>query len=264
MPFTFSHAAAVLPALRTDRSGAVRGRGPLLAAGLVAGSLAPDVPFFLDSVLPGTYGLGRLAHRPTGVLTLDPLIAAALAGGWVAVRGPVTALLPPGVQGEAARLLGLVRPVPAGAGWFWASAAAGAASHVAWDAFTHAGRWGVRRLPVLDREVGGVPLHHWAQYGSSAVGLAVLARWSATALRRAPHVPPPASVPPLTARQRRLATGALAACTVAGAVLRCRRDRPSDGSALIAAATFGAGAALSLATAAYAGVLRVRRPAGAR
>ena len=65
-------------------------------------------------------------------------------------------------------------------GWFWASAALGAATHVpaAWDAFTHEGRWGVRALPLLDRRAGGVPLHHWVQYVSSAAGLVATWVWS--------------------------------------------------------------------------------------
>ena len=39
MPFTLSHAAAVLPAVRADGTG----RGPLVPAVLVAGSFAPDM-----------------------------------------------------------------------------------------------------------------------------------------------------------------------------------------------------------------------------
>ncbi|MEU1627147.1 DUF4184 family protein [Streptomyces sp. NPDC020096] len=265
MPFTFSHPAAVLPLLRADESGAVRGRGRLLAAGLVAGSLAPDVPFFLDSVIPGTYQYGRIAHRLAGAAALDPLLAAGLVGGWVAVRGPLTGLLPPRVSGRAARLLG-VAPVEAAlptardAGWFWVSAVTGAATHLGWDAFTHHGRGGVRLLPVLNRTVGGVPLHHWAQYASSAAGLAALGLWTARELRRAPRVPPPPAVPQLTARGRRTGAWALAASAVTGAALRCLRDRPRGSSSLIASATFGAGAGLALAAPAFAAVVRAGHP----
>lgn len=259
MPFTLSHAAAVLPALRIDPAGAARGRGPLLAAGLVAGSLAPDVPLFVDSLLPGSERFGRLTHRPIGVLTVDPLIAAALAAGWAVVREPVIALLPHRVRDDAARLLGVGAPRPAAAGWFWVSAVTGAASHVAWDAFTHRGRWGVRRFPALDREVRGVPLHHWAQYGSSVVGLAALAGWSRSARRQGP--PPTAASAPAapTAPERRLGVGMLAAGAVVGGAARCLRDRPRGMSSVIASVSFGAGAALSLAAGAYAGVLRLRR-----
>ena len=254
MPFTLSHVAAVLPALRTDRAGLPRGRGPLLAAGLVAGSLAPDVPFFADTLFPGCHGLGRLTHHPVGVLTVDVLIAAALAGGWTLVREPLAALLPP----RAAPLLGAGAPAPpsAGAVRFWASAVAGAATHTAWDTFTHGGRWGVRHLPVLDRRLAGVPLHHWAQYGSSAAGLALLAHRTARALERAPR---PAAAPGPAPVARRTATAWLAASALAGAALRHVRDRPDDLSARIASGTFGAGATLALGAAAYAGAVRARR-----
>ncbi len=271
MPFTFSHPAAVLPLLRTDASGAVRGRGPLLAAGLVAGSLAPDVPFFLDSLIPGAGQLGRATHRLAAVAVLDPLLAAGLAGGWRAVRGPLTAVPPPRASGRAALLLGVA---PGGltvatardAGWFWVSAATGAATHLGWDAFTHHGRGGVRLLPALDRTVCGVPLYHWAQYASSAAGLAALGLWTARRWPPAPRVPPPA-VPRLTGRGRRAGRWALACGAVAGAALRCRRDRPRGVSSLIASTTFGAGAGLALAAAVFsaavhAGWARPRRPGG--
>ncbi|MDF3288675.1 DUF4184 family protein [Streptomyces silvisoli] len=263
MPFTFSHPAAVLPLLRTDASGTVRGRGPLLAAGLIAGSLAPDVPFFLDSLIPGTGRYGRATHGLAGAAVLDPLLAAGLTGGWLAVRGPLTALLPPRIGGRAAPLLGMATggataPTVRDTGWFWVSAATGAATHLGWDAFTHQGRGGVRLLPVLSRTMCGVPLYHWAQYASSAAGLAALGLWTARESRRAPHVPPPA-VPRLTARSRRAGGWALAACAVAGAALRCRRDRPGDVSSLIASATFGAGAGLAPAAAAVAAAVHARR-----
>ncbi|PWI43481.1 DUF4184 family protein [Streptomyces sp. ICBB 8177] len=261
MPFTFSHPAAVLPALRATGDGTVGGRGLFTVAGLVAGSLAPDVPFFLDSVLPGTYGFGRITHRPAGVPTLDPLIAAALAGGWAAARAPLAALLPPGT-----RLLPGTLPLPhAGRGpgsdaaRFWLSATVGAATHVGWDAFTHGGRWGVRRFPVLRREVAGVPLHHWAQYGSSAAGLAALAVWSRRALRDAPRQTEAARTAGRRGTgvgARRVAVAGLAGCAAAGAVLRCARDRPRGLSSLIASATFGAGAATAVAAGAYAGGVR--------
>ncbi|OEV34905.1 hypothetical protein HS99_0034890 [Kitasatospora aureofaciens] len=77
MPFTLSHPAAVLPLLR-----AAGERGPLVASALVAGSMAPDVPFFAESLLPGVYGRGGLTHAWWAVPTLDVAIAGALVAGW--------------------------------------------------------------------------------------------------------------------------------------------------------------------------------------
>lgn len=54
MPFTLSHAAAVLPGIR--RNGTAR--GPLFASALVAGSFAPDMTYFAASVRPEAMELG--------------------------------------------------------------------------------------------------------------------------------------------------------------------------------------------------------------
>ncbi|NUS14249.1 MAG: DUF4184 family protein, partial [Streptomyces sp.] len=156
MPFTFSHPAAVLPLLPGGRP-----RGPLVASALVAGSLAPDVPYFTESLVHGTFRYGEFTHSLLGVPTADVAIAAVLAAGWHwLLREPLVALLPAAWADAADALTapGGRRRGPADAGWFVLSAVAGAATHVVWDAFTHGGRAGVRLLPVLDRTVLGHPL----------------------------------------------------------------------------------------------------------
>ncbi|MFJ8045262.1 DUF4184 family protein [Kitasatospora sp. NPDC096147] len=197
MPFTFSHPAAVLPLL---------GRGPWVAAGLVAGAMAPDVPFFADSVLRGSYRYGGLTHRWWAVPTVDVAIAGAAALWWYG-------LVRPERRGE-------LRP-----GWFAVSAAVGAGSHVVWDAFTHQGRCGVRALPVLNRRVVGVPLYTALQYGTSLLGLAALA----------PHRSAVGRVSPV-------AGAVLAASAAAGALHRLARHERGRIDELC----FGAGAGAAL------------------
>jgi hypothetical protein len=193
VPFTFSHPAAVLPLLRAGR-----GRGPLIASGLVAGSLAPDLPFFLDSPLPGVYGLGRFTHRAWAVPTLDVALAAALAAAWHgALRETTVALLPPTVAGPVDALTAPRRKPqdlgPGDAVWFAASAAIGAFTHVGWDAFTHHGRWGERHWPSLGHRIGGrMPVYQALQWTTSALGLAALG----VAARRALAATPPATARP--------------------------------------------------------------------
>ncbi|MCQ4081457.1 DUF4184 family protein [Streptomyces sp. RB6PN25] len=264
MPFTFSHPAAVLPALRTDAEGALRARGRLVAAGLIAGSIAPDIPFFAESIVPGVYGHGRIAHAAAGVAVLDPLLAAGLVTGWALVREPVVALLPPSAQSRAATLLAIGstcdghRPAATArsAGWFWVSAVAGAASHVGVDAFTHAGRWGTRHLPLLQRAVHGAPLYDWAQCATSAAGLAALAVHGTRAVCDTPHTAPPPRLPRLTRRARRTGAAVLASTALAGAALRHRQDRPRTAASLIASLTFGAGTGLALGAASVAAAVR--------
>ncbi|WP_052443245.1 DUF4184 family protein, partial [Streptacidiphilus neutrinimicus] len=219
MPFTFSHPAAVLPLLRAGR-----GRGPLVASGLVAGSLAPDLPFFLDSPLPGSYGLGRFTHRAWAVPTLDVALAAGLAVAWHQVlREPAVALLPRELAGKVDALTAPARKPQdlraADAAWFAASAAVGAFTHVGWDAFTHHGRWGERHCPSLGHRIGGgMPVYQALQWASSVAGLAVLG----VAARRTLAAVPPAPTPP--SRGRAGGLGAVAAATALGAAHRLRRD----------------------------------------
>ncbi len=101
MPFTLSHAAAVLPLIRRDG----RGRGPLIPSVLVAGSFAPDMTYFAASVVPGAMEFGDVTHSPLGVFTVDALVATALVGTWLVLREPLVALLPRTWRGRTHVLL---------------------------------------------------------------------------------------------------------------------------------------------------------------
>lgn len=250
MPFTLSHPAAVLPLLK-----GADGRGALVASALVAGSMAPDVPFFADSLLPGVFGLGALTHRWWAVPTVDVLLAGGLVVLWHGlVRAPLVALLPGrwAAAADAATAPGEPRP-----GWFALSAAVGAATHVGWDAFTHQGRLGIR---ALDRTVGGMPVHALLQYGTSVVGLACLARYAVRVAAAAEPAQPAQPVAPgLSRRARRAALAALAAATAAGVVHRLARGEGEP----ISEFCFGAGAGLAVGAVVYAASVRMLARAGA-
>ncbi|KES04719.1 membrane protein [Streptomyces toyocaensis] len=269
MPFTLSHAAAVLPAVRTDGSG----RGALVPAVLVAGSFAPDMTYYAASVLPGAMEFGDVTHAFRGVFTVDVLIAWALVGLWLLVREPLVALLPRARQGRTATLLRCGAPrarVRASlvARWY-VSAVLGAATHVVWDAFTHPGRWGMRVFPVLGEEIAGSPLYWYLQYGGSAVAAVALALFVARALRRtAPGAAGPAGVPVLSAHDRWGAVALLGGCAAVGAVQRASRWWAHWGPVakpweLIPTVCFGAGAGLVVALPLYAVAVRAWRPAPA-
>jgi hypothetical protein len=72
VPFTASHAAAVLPFLRS----------PLPASALVIGSMAPDFPYYLP------WSTGWPTHTPLGVVTVDLAIGAV---GWSLWHGVLAA-----------------------------------------------------------------------------------------------------------------------------------------------------------------------------
>ena len=60
--------------------------------------------------------------------------------------------------------------------WLLAPAAAvlGSVTHLAWDAFTHPGRWGVAHVAWLRADLGPLPAFRWAQYASGVIDLAVV------------------------------------------------------------------------------------------
>ncbi|MFJ7253454.1 DUF4184 family protein [Streptomyces sp. NPDC098085] len=268
MPFTLSHAAAVLPGIR--RNGTAR--GPLLASALVAGSFAPDMTYYADTAIPGAMEFGQVTHSVGGVFTVDVLITGALVALWLLLREPLVALLPRAWQGRVhAFVRGQLHASGPEAwrvrdgGWFVLSAVIGAATHVVWDAFTHHDRWGVRLVPVLDGSVGGYPVFQLVQYGSSAVALALLTWFTASGPRRTGARPAPPSVPVLGRRGRWAAGALLSVCVLLGIIHRCARwyayfghiDTPLD---IIPTACFGAGAGLAVGLVLYGAWMRLRRP----
>jgi hypothetical protein len=273
LPFTLSHAAAVLPAVRADGSG----RGRLAPAVLVAGSFAPDMTYYAASAVSGAMEFGDVTHSFPGVFTVDVLVAWVLVWLWQLVREPLVALLPPSWQQRPAALLrcgaprARVRP-PLVARWY-VSAALGALTHVVWDAFTHPDRWGMRLFPVLGREFEGFPLYWYLQYGGSAVAAVVIAVWLVRAVRRVPvgagavgtGAP---GVPLLSVRDRWWAGAVIGGCAVVGAVQRATRWWAYWGSTakpweLVPAVCFGAGAGLVLGLLLHGAGIRVWRPAPA-
>lgn len=166
MPWTFAHPATVLPLRR------VCGPGRLSFPALVVGSLSPDFGYHV-----GLFGLAAHAHTGPGML------AACLPLGWLVLLlmqrlgAPMARLLP-----EPHRSAALASALPAARLPVVSTSLSlliGAQTHVAWDAFTHEGRFFVERLAVLRvslRVLGHeVALFNLLQHGSSVVGVLLLA-----------------------------------------------------------------------------------------
>lgn len=262
MPFTLSHAAAVLPGIR--RSGA--GRGPLVASALVMGSLAPDMTYFADSLIPGAMSFGDVTHSVWGVLTVDAVTAAVLVGLWLMVREPLVALLPGRWRGPVHTLCGRAVAGQASGG------AGGVVLPLSGHRRGHARRVGPVHPPGplghtgaagAGRDVRRLPLYTYVQYGSSALALVVLCWFGYGALRRVPPGDGAGAPTGLTRRSRRLAVGVLAGCTLAGVLHRCLRwyaywgriETPID---IIPTACFGAGAGLGVGLLLYGAGMRLR------
>lgn len=208
MPFTPSHIAAVLPLRRAG--------GVLPFAALAAGSLSPDLPYYLPVLAPAN----RWTHTAIGIVTVDLVLGLALWAVWRSIATPLHELVPAAVR---------ERWTPAGwrvAAW-WAlpvSVAIGAATHVGWDEFTHPGRYLTTHLPLLAATypgpLGPLPGYAWAQYASGVFGLAVLTIAAARAQRsRMPLTRPSRAAAALGwACAAAFAAGAAARVTQAGGV----------------------------------------------
>ncbi|MFF8270888.1 DUF4184 family protein [Streptomyces sp. NPDC016562] len=265
MPFTLSHAAAVLPAIR--RTG--RARGPLVGSALVLGSFAPDTFYFTDAVVEGVMAYGSFTHSLPGVFTLDAVLTAALVGCWLLLREPLIALLPRGRQGRVHAFVRgedwrVRRRLPALALWFYLSAVAGSLTHVVWDSFTHLDRWGTNALPDLGEPLAfGLPLYSYLQYGTSAVAACALLWFTGTALRRLPDSPAPASVPVLGRGELWGSLALVGVCVAAGVTMRVVRfytffDRIRTPLDIIPTVCFGAGGGLAVALLLYGVLVRLR------
>ncbi|STD09090.1 Uncharacterised protein [Dermatophilus congolensis] len=171
MPVTFAHPAAVLPLLRT----------PIPFAALSIGAMIPDTPLFMPWI-PITYDA---THTLTGILTFDLIAASALwYAWWNLIRHPLLDAAPAPLR----RRITLTQqrpPLPLVA----LGAAIGAATHVIWDEFTHAGRWGATTIPLLATTHAGLPGYKWAQYISGIGGLTALAITAVVLTLRAPASP---------------------------------------------------------------------------
>jgi hypothetical protein len=169
MPFTLSHAAAVIPFRRT----------PFVMSALVMGCFVPDFPYLISLSPRMFYG-----HTFAGMFVFDlPLALLALWLFHLFVKQPMLMFLPPAFQ---RRLRTSVKSFP-----FWPpprlsliilSILIGTATHLVWDTFTHRTSWLYENWAFLRNNVdlpaiGEMPMYKLLEYLSSAFGLAVVAVW---------------------------------------------------------------------------------------
>jgi hypothetical protein len=190
MPFTVSHAAAVLPFRKLN----------LVWSAFLIGSMAPD---FLYVV--GTTKFRDIGHVFPGVIEFT--LPASLFALWMfhnVIKRPVVGMLPVGIQLRLCGQMGEFRfGGPSRFLLILASIALGIATHVVWDAFTHAYTWvffhikwlrGWMYVPLI----GMMPRHSVLQYASSILGLLALGLWVWLWYRRTP----PAEAVPRRPRSR--------------------------------------------------------------
>ena len=178
MPYTVSHAAAVLP---------LKNSGLPLAA-LMIGSMSPDFAYFLPEPLSRT-----TTHSLAGIFSFCLPVGLLAWQFFVRIlERPTLELLPEAWRDRLPRSeRGLsLRAITLAA----LAVIIGAATHIVWDAFTHANTFVTHVLASLRIEaftLGGRPVHVYfiLQVLSSVVGLVALGAW-AWNLRRRPVCSP--------------------------------------------------------------------------
>ena len=181
MPFTLSHAAAVLP---------FRKLKPIWPA-LVMGTFAPDLQYFLMLSQED-----RSGHRFPDLLLFTLPVAVVML--WLferIMKAPVIELLPSGMQ---RRLQDKLEPLPF-RGWrqfglivLWICV--GIATHLVWDQFTHLHAWLPSQWTWLKTSMSVPFLHPMTvmtilQHVSTALGLAILFVWVLAWYRRTAPLP---------------------------------------------------------------------------
>jgi hypothetical protein len=238
MPFTLSHPAAVLPFVRR----------PFSAAALVAGAVAPDLPYFARSTpVPVSaqswyepFMNATTSHTLAGALTVSLPYALALYGFLRAARRPVAGLLPAVVGAGGAARSGARDTAVRGAGgtlvragWVLVSLVLGIATHLVWDSFTHGDGYVVTHVPFLSAPLAGDLT--WAralQHLSTVAGLVVLGIYLWRRRDRMPGWDGRGGVgrPAGAWRTTRRGLWAIAGVAVAGAVLGTLRRWPAGSS----------------------------------
>jgi hypothetical protein len=167
MPFTVSHAAAVLPFQRV-------GNHALPLTALMIGSMAPDFGYFFshDASRSLTHGFASLFYfaLPAGlavwlfyVAILEKATITLLSDRWH-TRFAHTDRITSALLARAAIAVLL-----------------GALTHILWDAFTHRATFATEAFPFLLRPTPGaswMPVYHLLHGLSSILGLALLVSWA--------------------------------------------------------------------------------------
>lgn len=183
MPFTLAHPAAVLPFLLQ----------PFVPIALVAGAMAPDVPYFamVSSTSNAWYAPmlnGANSHDFSQILSVGLPLALVLAGFlWFVVK-PLRWALPDSWVPDKPSLKGRPPTSARVALWTFYSLMLGLLTHLAWDSLTHSYGWVVERVPLLASEpFAGIAVYRLLQHGSTLAGLVVIALWYLKRLKASGH-----------------------------------------------------------------------------
>lgn len=167
MPFTPSHAAIVLPFIRS---------GYFSATALIIGSMAPDFEYFFTMNDQGIHG-----HTLAGFFYFDiPVTILAAFVFHYFVKFNLIDNLPYFLQRKFDDLKQLEFLPYFRKHWFLFSCSAllGTVSHIFWDSFTHPDTWAVKTFSIYETIIpfqgARYPFYYFLQTVSSYVGLFIL------------------------------------------------------------------------------------------
>jgi len=257
MPFMFVHPAAALPFYRR------LGRYGVLSA-LIIGSLTPDMHYFLPLSIDRA-----AAHSASGLIWFCWPVGIALYLLYhLLLKHPLALLLPPAIATRVAPWLKPGRLPDARWGAVSLSLLLGAATHIAWDAFTHQHGPMVMALPILRSvwfTLGNYPLAGYAvlQQASNVLGFALLSTWSWRWLRTQAAQAVIPDDPGLSHVERHIILGSVFFVSVAAAaiVMRSAPTTPTELTMLndtFKQATLAAMSSAGLALLAYSLLWHIR------
>ncbi|WPR72488.1 DUF4184 family protein [Flavobacterium sp. NG2] len=160
MPFTFSHAAVVLPYLKNKK---------LSATALIAGTMSPDFEYFFRMKMQS-----QISHTFIGIFILDlPLALMVMFLFHQIIKRSLIQNLPAFFQKRMYEL--------ANSNWLtyfknnafivFYSFILGTLTHILWDSITHWDGFLVQRSTFLSSSLYGIPLYSLAQHLSSLIGM---------------------------------------------------------------------------------------------
>jgi hypothetical protein len=154
---------------------------------LVIGAMTPDFHYFL-----GLHRLARTSHSVAGAFYF--CLPIALATLWLfhsVVKLPLIALTPDPFKTRLTVFAVPLRFRPVSrCAMILLALLTGIFSHLLWDSFTHGRGWVVQHYPpfravIFSQFRGGLPAFYYLQYGSTLIGIVVLAvacwRWAKNA-----------------------------------------------------------------------------------
>jgi hypothetical protein len=160
MPFTFSHAAVVLPFLKNKR---------VSATGLVIGTFAPDLEFFFRMRMQS-----EISHKFSGVFLIDlPLSILVVLLFHQIIKKPLLNNLPLFFQQrlETLKQSDWLFYFNKNKTTVFLSFFVGVLTHLTWDSMTHWDGYLVLNSTLLNKKMYDVAYYDVLQYVSSLIGL---------------------------------------------------------------------------------------------